>query len=115
MPMYHETPHLHRCELCKGAGMITAQHFDSQLTPGGQPLTDGIGTVACKCSRGQWVNERRQASKDGTPLQVWDASRMRVHRVVASADLPERLQDMERRRPGLAAAVQRVSETLRAR
>jgi hypothetical protein len=106
-------PHLSRCQLCGGNGILTAIFQEPQQTPNGNPLQDNTGTVACKCSKGQWINERRQASKDGTPLQTWDASRMQIARVICSDDLAERLVDMQKRRPGLAAAVQRVSDTLR--
>lgn len=99
-----------KCGMCNDTGMLTVIFRQQRFTPGGAPLPENTGAVACKCSRGQWLNDRRGAHPEGRQLDVYEPALM---------DLPQpiRLSDGERRRiaseiqatrPDLAQAMKKI-------
>lgn len=103
-----------KCRLCLDTGIVTVIFREQRFTPAGVPLPDNTGPVACKCSVGQWLNDRRSKSPNGVQLEVLNLQLM---------DLPQPLQltDTERdaieervraRNPGLAQVLRRFSNNI---
>ena len=72
------TEHIPRCQLCNGTGIVSVVFFRQRFTEGGCPLEDNKGPVACKCSRGVWLNKRRSEHPEGRQLPPFDQNEMRL-------------------------------------
>ena len=95
-----------RCGLCNDTGIVTVIFHRQRYTVRGVPLPDNTGPAACKCSKGTWLNDRR----DGARLEVYDASSMDLPQPVRLSPEERRaiVSRLRQRSPALAAAMLRL-------
>ena len=98
-----------RCELCNGTGIVSVVFFHPRFTEGGCSLPDNRGPAACKCSRGMWLNNRREQHPEGRQLPKFNQHEMRldVPEPITPEQREEIMERVRRRNPILWAVLSR--------
>ena len=100
-------PFLQKCRLCEDFGLVTVIFREQRFTPAGQPLPGNSGAVACKCSTGQWINDRR----NGCKFDTYDSHRMDLpqRRVLSDRERQELLERLGQRNGRLGQALKKIT------